>query len=256
MAVKQIYILPCGFVTLDRSIFLTGVDMGQKMKAPIYSILLIHDEGPILIDAGLNPDGLTEPEQAWGPRAKLIKPEFTEADVIRNRLGELGLKVSDIKMVIVAHLHWDHTGGLRFFDHCPILVQREEYRFAFNPDSFFSPQYMRNHFDFPLDYQSIEGDRIILPGISVIKTPGHTPGHQSVLVKLKSGAFYLFTGDAINTRENLDRKILSSNNWNNGQALDSMHRLQHLSELLGAEVIHSHDIVQWETLKKSPEFFG
>ena len=230
--------------------------MGQKMKAPIYSILLIHDEGPILIDAGLNPDGLTEPEQAWGPRAKLIKPEFTEADVIRNRLGELGLKVSDIKMVIVAHLHWDHTGGLRFFDHCPILVQREEYRFAFNPDSFFSPQYMRNHFDFPLDYQSIEGDRIILPGISVIKTPGHTPGHQSVLVKLKSGAFYLFTGDAINTRENLDRKILSSNNWNNGQALDSMHRLQHLSELLGAEVIHSHDIVQWETLKKSPEFFG
>ena len=137
MAVKEIYILPGGIISSDRSIFLTAVDIGQKAKAPVYAVLLMHDEGPVLIDAGLNPDGLTDPEHTWGPRAKLFEMDFTEADDIRNRLKELNLKVSDIKMVIVTHLHWDHTGGLRFFDHCPIVVQREEFRFAFNPDSYF-----------------------------------------------------------------------------------------------------------------------
>ena len=159
-------------------------------------------------------------------------------------------------MVIVTHLHWDHTGGLRFFDHCPIVVQREEFRFAFNPDSYFGAPYMGNHFDFPLNYQTMEGDQIILPGISVIRTPGHTPGHQSVLVRLAGDTFYIFSGDAINTRENLTRKIPSSNNWNSALSLESMNRLEHLSQLLSADLMYSHDIRQWETLKKSPESYS
>jgi len=248
-------LLPCGLLTLDRSILLTGTDMGEKVKAPVYSVLLIHDEGPVLIDLGLNPDGLKDPESAWGPRAKLIKPEITEADDIRNRLKELKIELSDILMVIVTHLHWDHTGGLRFFNHCPIVVQRGEFRFAFNPDSFCSPQYMRNHFDFDLNYKIIEGDQIILPGISVIKTPGHTPGHQSVLARLSSGRYYLFPGDAISIQENLQRKIPSSNNWNAEQSMDSLYRLEHLALLLGAEIIPSHDRVKWNVLRKSPQAY-
>jgi len=255
MAVEKMFLLQCGFLTLDRSILLTAVDMGQKIKTAVYSVLLIHSQGPILIDVGLNPDGLTDPEHAWGPRAKLIQPEFTEEDDIRNRLKQVGLDVSDIKMVIPTHLHWDHVGGLRFFTHCPIMVQKEEHRFAFNPDSFVSAQYMRNHFDFPLDYQFVEGDKIILPGVSVIKTPGHTPGHQSILVQLASGNSYIFSGDVISLEENLTLKIPGSNTWNAQQTMDSIYRLEHLSSLLKAEIIPSHDIARWKGLKKSPEFY-
>ena len=252
MAVKEFYILPGGFLHIDRSILLTANGMGQTIRAPVYSVLLMHDEGPILIDCGLNPDGLTHPEQAWGPRAKLIRPEMTEADDIRNRLRELGLGVSDVRMVIVTHLHWDHTGGLRFFSHCPILVQKVEHRFAFSPDNFVSLPYMRNHFDFSLDYQPVEGDRMVRPGVSVIKTGGHTPGHQSVLVRLRSGAYYIFPGDAVPLQENLSLKIPSSNTWSAQAAMDSIYRLEHLSQLLSAEILPSHDIVRWEDLKKSP----
>ncbi|MCJ7616323.1 MAG: hypothetical protein MUO43_07275 [Desulfobacterales bacterium] len=73
MSVKGIYLLSGGSIEIDRSIFLTERDMGQKLRAPVYSILIIHEEGPVLIDAGLNPAGLTDPEHAWGPRAKVIK---------------------------------------------------------------------------------------------------------------------------------------------------------------------------------------
>jgi N-acyl homoserine lactone hydrolase len=255
MAVQKMYILPGGFLNMDRSILLAGVGMGKKIKAPIYSILLIHDEGPILIDAGLNPDGLANPEQAWGPRANLIQPELTKADDIRSRLKALNLHVSDIKKVILTHLHWDHTGGLRFFTHCPIIVQKEEYRFAFNPDSFVSSQYMPNHFPSLLNYHLLEGDQMILPGISAVKTPGHTPGHQSIIVKLASGASYIFPGDTISLAENLTLKIPTSNNWNSQQAMDSIYRLENLADLLAAEIIPSHDISKWGSLKKSPEFY-
>lgn len=229
--------------------------MGKKVKAPVYSILLLHGEGPILIDTGLNPDGLTDPERAWGPRAKLIQPELTQADDIRERLKELNLNVADIKTVILTHLHWDHTGGLRFFTHCPIITQKTEYRFAFHPDSFVSSQFMQNHIPFSLNYRILEGDQMIVPGISVIRTPGHTPGHQSIFVRLASGASYLLAGDAISLEENLTLKIPSSNNWNAQQAMESIYRLEHLSYLLKAEIIPSHDLGRWGSLKKSPEFY-
>ncbi len=255
MAVNKMYLLPGGFLNVDRSIFLAGVDIGEKIKAPVYSVLLMHDEGPILIDAGLNPDGRTDPEHAWGPRAKLIRPELTEADDIRNRLQQIKLSVKDIRMVILTHLHWDHTGALRFFTHCPIVVQKAEYRFALNPDSFVSSQYMLNHFNFPLKYQLLEGDQMILPGISAVKTPGHTPGHQSILVKFASGSFRIISGDVLSLAENLKVKITGSNHWSAQQSLDGIYRLEHLSNLLQAEIFPSHDPERWESFKKSPDAY-
>jgi N-acyl homoserine lactone hydrolase len=249
------YIFSGGFLNADRSILLTGTGIGEKIQAPAISALLIHDQGPILIDTGLNPDGLTNPEGAWGPRAKLIQPQMTEADDIRNRLMEVGLKSEDVQMVILTHLHWDHTGGLRFFTHCPIVVQKAEYRFAYQPDSFVAAQYMQNHIAFPLQFRLLEGDQVLLPGVSVIKTAGHTPGHQSVLFRMDSGAAYIFAGDTISLEDNLTYKIPGSNTWCAQQSTDSIYRLEHLSHLLPAQIIPSHDIRNWSELKKSPDFY-
>jgi len=252
MSVDKIFILPGGFLDIDRSIFLTAVDMGTVIQAPVYSVLLLGSSGPILIDLGFNPDGVKNPEQAWGARAKLIKPRLTEADDVRLRLKELGLEVKDVKMVILTHMHWDHTGALRFFTHCPIVVQREEHRFAFSPDPYLSAPYMPNHFDFPLDYRLMEGDGLVAPDVSVIKTPGHTPGHQSVLVRMSTGKNYIFPGDAVPIKENLERKIPLSNASSAKQVVESLYRLEHLAQVLEAEIIPSHDLAVYEKLNKSP----
>lgn len=253
MAVDKIFILPGGFLDIDRSIFLSAVDMGRMITCPVYSVLLLGSEGPILIDLGFNPDGVEDPERAWGPRAKLIPPQMKKEDDVRLRLKQVGLEVMDVKMVILTHMHWDHTGSLRFFKHCPVLVQRDEHRFAFAPDSYLAAPYMSNHLDPGLDYRLLEGDSIVADGVSVIKTPGHTPGHQSVLVRKSDGKGYIFTGDAAPLMENLERKIPLSNASSAKQCVDSLYRIEHLARILRAEIVPGHDLAAYERLKKCPE---
>ena len=255
MPVQSLTILPAGFLTLDRSILVAGTDMGVKIRVPVYAVLLMHDEGPILVDAGMHPLGLTEPERAWGPRARIIRPEITAADMIEARLAELGVKPADLRMVILTHMHWDHTGGLAGLRDCPIVVQWAEHRFAFAPDGFVAGQYMRNHIDVPVAWEPIEGDRILVPGVSVIRTTGHSPGHQSVLVRLDSGGWYLITGDAVSTLENVQLKLAGSNVWDAQRAAESISRLEHLGQLLGAELFPSHDGVRWEAFRKTPDCY-
>jgi N-acyl homoserine lactone hydrolase len=253
VAVEKAFILPGGILEIDRSIFLSAVDMGTVIKAPAYSVLLYDPAQPLLIDSGLNPDGIENPEEAWGERAKLVRPQLAPEDDLRQRLRELELTPEDIKIVLLTHMHWDHTGALRFFKHCPIVVQREELRFAFNPDPFLAAPYMRTHFDHGLDFRVMDGDGFVAPGVSVVKTPGHTPGHQSVIVRTKAGRRFIFSGDAAPLRENLTAKIPLSNAYSAKDCVESLHRLAHLSELLRAEVIPSHDMVVFADLNKSPQ---
>ncbi|MBU1183826.1 MAG: hypothetical protein KJ663_01445, partial [Proteobacteria bacterium] len=85
MGAREMYILPGGFINIDHSLLMGGVGMGKVIRAPVFSVLVIHDEGPVLIDTGLNPEGRLDPDNAWGPRAKLIKPEVNAEDDIRAR---------------------------------------------------------------------------------------------------------------------------------------------------------------------------
>jgi len=255
MPVQSLTILPGGFLTMDRSLLIAGTDMGIKIRVPVYAVLLRHEEGPILVDTGMHPLGLTDPERAWGPRARIIKPEITPADMIEARLRELGIKPADLRMVILTHMHWDHTGGLADLGRCPVVVQRAEHRFAFAPDGFVAGQYMRNHIDVPAAWKLIEGDRILLPGVSVIRTTGHSPGHQSVLVRLDSGCQYIITGDAVSTLENMQLKTPGSNVWDAPLAAESIYRLEQLSQLLGADLFTSHDALRWEEYRKVPDCY-
>ena len=89
-----------------------------------------------------------------------------------------------------------------------------------------------------------------------MKTPGHTPGHQSILVRMETGKSYLFAGDVISLADNLKLKIPGSNTWNAQQSVESIYKLEHLSGVLDADIIPSHDMGQWSQWKKSPEPFS
>lgn len=87
------------------------------------------------------------------------------------------MRREDVGLVINSHLHWDHCGGNRLFPHCPIVVQRAELGFARAPSGPVRGGYMANHFDVAVTYRPVDGDQEVAPGVRVLATHGHTPGH-------------------------------------------------------------------------------
>lgn len=255
MGAKALYLLPCGELELDKSIITYRVDMGKMVRIPVIAALIETDEGWILFDTGLNPLGLEEPVATWGERASKVVYSFNAEDDIRNRLKDLGLTPNDIKIVVNSHLHWDHTGGNQFFKKSTFIVQKAEYRFAFYPDTFASGAYLKNHFDHPLKYELIEGDSVLVPGVSLVVTQGHTPGSQSMIVDLPKFGTVILTADAIYTKENIEKNIPAGNCWNPEQAMMSMARLINISKRENAKLFITHDPDAWDELKASPYYY-
>jgi N-acyl homoserine lactone hydrolase len=255
MRTKKLYLLNGGLLELDKSIITYRTDMGKKIKIPVVMSLIETSEGYVLFDTGLNPEGINNPQKAWGEKASLIV-KFEKENDIRNRLKELGLKINDIKYVVNSHLHYDHTGGNKFFKKAKFVVQKAEYRFAHFPDEFASHAYIKNHFDLPFNYFLIEGDYELLPGLYIIFTPGHTPGSQSLLVELPKTGKVLLTGDAIYCHENIDKNIPAGNCWDTKQAMISMNRISQICKREKAKIFITHQPNIEKELLFSPLFYN
>jgi len=255
MTVEKAYFFDAGMLYLDKSIFTSGRGFGTTEEATVHMTLLKQGPTWILVDTGLNPLGLTDPDKAWGPRAKIVRPAIQENNDVRFHLKQLGLAVGDIPYVIQTHLHWDHTGGNKFFKDSTFFVQKSEYRFAYWPDKFIQSPYMRDHFDCGVKYEVVEGDVELFPGVFLIQTPGHTPGHQYVLVKLASGKNVLIAGDAIYMKENLAEIIPPGNCWSQEAAIASIHKIRLIQSLTDAVVLPGHEPTLWSMIPRSPSFW-
>ncbi|PKM89872.1 MAG: hypothetical protein CVU87_04015 [Firmicutes bacterium HGW-Firmicutes-12] len=239
--VKKIWVLKAGALDLDRSILFVGRGFGIKERVPIMMVLLETDEGYVLIDTGMNPYGPKDQEGIWGPRAKDLVPIIEEEDDVRNRLKKLNLSPTDIDHVVNTHMHWDHTGGNQFFTKSRIYVQRAEYRYAMYPDSFYAASYMKNHYDYDLNYVLVEGDMEIVSGVHLLATPGHTIGHQSVFVTMENGAKIIIAGDAAYTWESVEKIVPPGNCYDMVGSVLSLQKLQTIQRITGADLLPSHE---------------
>lgn len=88
------------------------------------------------------------------------------------------------------------------------------------------------------------GDGTVL----LVPTPGHTAGHQSLVVQVARDSRFVLTADACYSREHMARELLPSVVWNGEQMLDSMRRLRTMGEQAGTQVLYGHDPEQWAAL--------
>jgi len=255
MGARALYMMDCGGGEFDYGVLVSMQRPGEKVISPFNACLIDTDDGPILVETGVNPDGLKDPTAAAGERARSMKLLLSEEHDIRNRLREIGLKPSDIRTVILSHMHWDHVGGCKFFPHATFVVQKAEYRFALYPDNAFRMPFVRHLYEGITNLDLREGDGEVVPGVWVIASPGHTPGQQSVLVSLPQSGKILLAFDAIDTWENVEKELPSGIPWNSALQIDSMRRLVQLAKRENAMLLPGHQPDMWSRVKRSPDCY-
>jgi N-acyl homoserine lactone hydrolase len=248
MAVKSLHALQTGFMGAQRSLLFYGEFSAETTQIPISAYLIRTSDGNVLFDTGLSPRALP------GLRRSDPLARFDEADLLVNRLDALGLRPDDVSLVVLSHLHYDHAGGAELFPRSELIVQNDEYSYAHYPASFFAPFYYRKNFDLPgYRWRLLDGDTALAPGLTVLRSDGHTPGHQSLMVELPKTGPVLLTGDACYWREHFDKERVPGVVWNPTLALHSIKRLKTLARLTNSRVFPGHDPEFWRTVKQDPE---
>jgi len=250
----HVYALCTGYIELDRASMLSDLAPGQPWTVPVLSFLVDHPRGRLLFDTGVHGQARLDPVGRLGPeRVKRLTVKSRAGDDVVPQLARLGLGPDDVRYVANSHLHFDHCGGNEFFPRATFLVQRPELEAARRPG--FVPGYNPSPIDFdhPLDYQLVDGDHDVFGDGTVVLLPtyGHTPGHQSLLVRASKDASVVCASDACYTRENMDRDVLPNILWNPSVMRDSLTALRKLRDR-GAAMFYGHDPAQWEATPRAP----
>jgi N-acyl homoserine lactone hydrolase len=229
LTVLDVRLLSDGYFTLDKSFLVFGKYQGIKYKAALRPLLVRTEKEAILVDTGIGN----------------LPPNYQRFhEVIRSREEELshslktaGLKPSDVTMVVNTHLHFDHCGNNRMFENSKFLIQTDEVRYAYFPDRFMRVSYLRDFFDIEGDYLPVRGRYEIENGVEIIPTPGHTIGHQSLVVKWKNRNI-VYTGDAAPLPENIEKRNITGMIYDSAMGVQSIDTLRRIENPV---YIYSHD---------------
>ena len=202
---------------------------GDKKVQFVYSCYLIkHGDDYMLWDTGFAPG----------------TPNTGPKESIPDQLAKLNVKPEQIKYVGISHFHGDHTGQLPSFTKATLLIGAREWEgiTAAKPAEGANVKAFESWTkgDSKVEPQSMDKDVFGDGSVIVLRTPGHTPGHQSLLVKLKSGA-YILSGDAVHFHENWESNGVPVFNFDRAQTLASMDRLRKIMQIHKAKLIIQHD---------------
>ena len=183
-------------VRLDHGYFVRPAEettAGQARVEPVLGYAVIHPMGVLLLDTGMGSH--PEVDAHYRPRRIALQTALASAD----------LALEDVRLVVNCHLHFDHCGGNPSLPGRPVLVQRTELAAARGED-YTLPELV----DPPgIRYDELDGDAEPLPGVLVIPTPGHTDGHQSVVVRQLDGTVVVLAGQSHDTASAYGADVLA-----------------------------------------------
>ncbi|AWO91976.1 MULTISPECIES: N-acyl homoserine lactonase family protein [Bradyrhizobium] len=246
--VERLYVLNCGEGTAgDISRWTPGLNEGKSMDFVDSCYLVKHAKGWFLWDTGIAdsvaamPNGLVpaDPKAVTWRRPKTLAAQ----------LEQLGVKPDDVKAMAVSHTHPDHSGNVELFPQAVLYVQKAEYDW---PSANNEPRFKPSH-----PVEQLAGDKDVFGdgSVTILSTPGHTPGHQSLLVKLPKTGAVILSGDAVHFRDNWDNRRVPSMNVNKDQSAVSMQKIADTLSREKAQLWINHDKAQRDSQKMAPEFY-
>ena len=245
---QRLYVLHCGQNTgKDQGRWSPGVNEGKPIEFSNNCYLIRHAKGLLLWDTGVPDAVATMPDGMVVANGAIT---YRRSKTLAAQLAELGVKPADVTYVALSHTHGDHVGNIALFPSSTVLLQGGEYDWVMttpNKPAFAATQTITK----------LAGDHDVFGdgSVTIISTPGHTPGHQSLLVRLpKTGAIVL-SGDAVHFQDNWVHKRVPAMNANRDQTLASLERIAAILQERKAQLWIGHDKAQSEGLRYAPAYY-
>lgn len=259
----KIYPINTGWIVGDHGTYLFWKgNAGKKVWMPVYCFYIDTGDHKIMVDTGLcDEERATRYHHKCEKRGCLESPEA---------LLELGVHPDEIDIVIFTHLHWDHVQNMKKFKNARYICTAEEIQWAYNPlplyyRSYESPRLGIEPAYYGCSFELVYGEAEIVPGVSVFPTPGHSPGHQSVVVRTQ-GKDIVLAGDAIfnlrNMEPNEDEKwrywvparfVSSIDGWRSIEELDRRadYILAFHDASVGEHQVYPYEGIEWRPRRKA-----
>ena len=246
--IERLYVLDCGVnLGKDQSRWSPGVNEGKPIEFSDNCYLIRHAKGLLLWDTGIADAVAAMPNGMVVANGAIIQ---RRAKTLAAQLVEIGVKPADVTYLAVSHTHGDHVGNVALFASSTVLIQAVEYDWAMS-------QPTKPAFAATQKFEKLAGDRDVFGdgSITILSTPGHTPGHQSLLVVLpKTGALVL-SGDAVHFQDNWEHRRVPSMNTSRDQTLASLQRIATVLEERKAKLWINHDKPQSAQLRYAPAYY-
>ena len=252
--VQGLYAFYCGEASIpDISPWSPGVDVGKPMEFSDNCYLIRHGDDWMLWDAGFADALVDTPEGVVGARNMRSKRTRTLA----SQLAEVGVSPGQVRLIAFSHTHADHVGNSRLFPTATLYIQQAEY------DAAFGPEPARYGF-VPSVYETLRANPVVkLNGdvdvfgdgsVKILSTPGHTPGHQSLLVRLPKSGPVVLSGDLAHFESNFVNRRAPAFNFDVEQSRRSVDRIAALLDAERARLWINHDAKQNAGIAHAPAF--
>jgi N-acyl homoserine lactone hydrolase len=254
--IERMYVLNCGeSETRDVSAnWSPGVNVGQPRLFSDNCYLIRHEKGLMLWDSGI-PDAVAEKPEGVSAAGGMLVMKVTRT--LQSQLKELGLAPADITHLAFSHFHGDHVGNANLFTAATLYIQNPEYEAAFGPDP------AKAGYN-PALYDKLRANPVVKLGgdhdvfgdgsVVILSTPGHTPGHQSLLVRLPATGAVVLSGDLVHFQDNWDNRRVPARNSSQEQTLASMDRVDGILKREKAVLWINHDNEQSQSIPHAPRF--
>lgn len=249
----RLYAIDCGRIDIaDMGAFDDAGSLDGKpgmVAAPCF--LIRHPKGNLIWDAGLG-DGLAEKKDGVTNGGFHLSLKKTLAEQLR----AVDVVPADINFIAFSHLHFDHTGNANLFGNATWILNKAELAwaeatptpFAVDPSTFSGYKTAKTQF--------IDGDYDVFGdgSVRIVKTPGHTPGHGVLELKLAKAGVVVLSGDLYHTVDNRKFKRVPAFNDNRADTLASIDRAEHIVTNTKARFIVQHDAKAMATLPAFPRY--